>query len=269
MRKLLLIVSLVSLAVAALDAGAASAGLNVCVKPVNGAIRAVPVCDANETAHELATTSEVQALEARVQTLETLLDNVSRAGDTLLFTGLNLQVVNGTGLTDGDVNGLGNVIIGYNEDNGDNKTGSHNLVIGANHSYTSSSGLVSGLDNTIGGPFASVAGGLRNTAGIRSFVGGGNDNTAARDSFVGGGRGNTATAAFSAVVGGSANTANGSFNAFVGGGNGNTATGFSAFVGGGSLNVASGSRSFVGGGSNDTAGPGTCAWLAEVNLVPC
>ena len=40
-------------------------------------------------------------------------------------------------------------------------------------------------------------------------------------------------------------------------------------VGGGHFNNASGFRSFVGGGGSDIAGPGTCAWIADVNVVAC
>ncbi|MGH7288214.1 MAG: hypothetical protein ACREI8_09390, partial [Myxococcota bacterium] len=62
--------------------------------------------------------------------------------------GVNVQVVSGSGATEGLVNGLGNLIVGYNEDVAQNtciprvgcvnppaiRTGSHNLVIGAEHS---------------------------------------------------------------------------------------------------------------------------------------
>ena len=36
-------------------------------------------------------------------------------GTTLRFTGINVQIVSGSGTTDGPVNGKGNLIIGYNE----------------------------------------------------------------------------------------------------------------------------------------------------------
>jgi hypothetical protein len=38
---------------------------------------------------------------------------VTRDGDTLLFDGMNVQVANGTGTTDGEPNGTGNLIVGY------------------------------------------------------------------------------------------------------------------------------------------------------------
>jgi len=54
-----------------------------------------------------------------VKALEGLLANVFRNGDTIVFRGLNVQIVNGADSTDGDANGLGNLIVGYNEQRGD------------------------------------------------------------------------------------------------------------------------------------------------------
>ena len=52
----------------------------------------------------------VAELEARVAELETLLASASlqNGGLTLRFTGVNVQIVSGSGATDGPVNGLGN-----------------------------------------------------------------------------------------------------------------------------------------------------------------
>ena len=63
-------------------------------------------------------------------------------GNTLKIDGCNVQITNGTGSST-TVNGLGNLIIGYNPANTEPgfptaKTGSHNLVVGDEHSYTSS-----------------------------------------------------------------------------------------------------------------------------------
>ena len=394
-----LLPAIVSMAAVAVYAAPASGALTVCVKNSNGTLRAASAasaCAGNETASELATTAEVAtqaaritaletrvtaletdntALKSRVSALEALLDGVSRSGNTLLFSGLNLQVVNGFSFT-GTHNGVGNVIIGYNATFGaDTRTGSHNLVIGDRHSYTSHAGIVSGLDNTLSGLNAFVAGGsgntvdmscgtqaettrssaaaqqhgqrsvlgrrrrlrqhrqrhqvvrrrrlrehrqrppivrgrrpeqhrqrtgfvrrrghlqrrqrwrgvfgggLRNTAsGSPGFVGGGAGNTASGDwSIVGGGGGNTASGRGAFVGGGGTfappfgrggNTAN-SPNSVVTGGSGNTAGSEAAFVGGGGGNTVSGAFGFVGGGQDKTAGTGLCAWLADVNLVPC
>ncbi|NQT19224.1 MAG: hypothetical protein HQ592_05930, partial [Planctomycetes bacterium] len=65
------------------------------------------------------TKAHVDALEARIASLEALLAGVSRAGSDITFSAVNVQIVNGTGSTDGAVNGVGNLIVGYNEERGD------------------------------------------------------------------------------------------------------------------------------------------------------
>jgi hypothetical protein len=165
-------------------------------------------------------------------------------GNTLLFEGMNLQIVNGLGETDGVeddipsfpgvVNGLGNLIVGYNEarDVDSDKTGSHNLIIGVQHNYSNFGGLVAGARNNISGPLSSASGGFGNTAsGLSSSVCGGDKNEASGE--------------VSSVTGGEANTASG--------------TGSS--VSGGFGNTASGDRSSVSGGAGRTA-PGTNNWAA-------
>ena len=70
---------------------------------------------------------------------------------TILFSGVNVQIVNGLGATNGrpdnpdsinplftQTNGTGNLIVGYNEPGhpaGDNRTGSHNIVAGIYNSW--------------------------------------------------------------------------------------------------------------------------------------
>ena len=75
----------------------------------------------------------------------------------------------------------GNLIIGYDEgDDKDMKTGSHNIVVGRDHSYTSYGGLVVGYNNSIIGQYSSVTGGHSNSAEARTAsVSGGRYNTAA------------------------------------------------------------------------------------------
>ena len=85
---------------------------------------------------------------------------------TIRIDGANLQVVNGQGTTN-TTNGLGNLIVGYNElgnFNGDDRTGSHNLVTGQANSFSSYGGLVAGQSNTVSGRWSSVSGGKDNTA---------------------------------------------------------------------------------------------------------
>ena len=133
----------------------------------------------------------VGTLEARIATLEALLEHFSRDGNDVTIAGANLHIVNGTGTTTGTVNGLGNLIVGYNEvrGSGDDRTGSHNLVVGKEHNYSSFGGLVAGYYNTISGRYASVSGGSVNVAGgSSSSVSGGSGNEASgTDSSVSGG----------------------------------------------------------------------------------
>jgi len=204
----------------------------------------------------------------KIAPIEALLAGVSRNGDTLLFDGMNIQLVNGAGTT-ATTNSLGNLIIGYNADNGDTRTGSHMLVVGDENSYTSYGGIIAGLnnatsgewssvtggrDNTASGTWSSVTGGLNNTAsGFYSLVSGGQDNEASGSrSSVSGGEDNTASDRYSSVSGGQDNTAR-NFWSSVSGGVGNTANGDWSSVSGGSDNSANGDGSSVSGGADNTA----------------
>lgn len=132
---------------------------------------------------------------------QNVLSLFTRDGNELYLDHSNLHIRNGLNATDATPNGLGNLIIGYNEQRatilGDApRNGSHNVVIGTGHGYTSYGGLVSGQANTISGPYASVSGGIFNTAsGYSSSVSGGVQNRAEGEATsVSGGSGNTADA---------------------------------------------------------------------------
>ena len=108
----------------------------------------------------------------------------------IIFEGANVHIRSGSGATDddGEVLGLGNLIIGYNEgrenmeDEETIRTGSHNLVIGPYHNYESVGGFVAGSYNTVSGAYATVSGGEGNTAvGYAAAVSGESYNTAAQD----------------------------------------------------------------------------------------
>jgi hypothetical protein len=211
--------------------------------------------------------AQIAALEARVDALETLLGSASLAdsGMTLRFTGVNVQVVSGAGATDGPMNGKGNLIIGYNEDDVTplNRTGSHNLVLGTVNSYSAYGGIVAGSYNTISGPYATVTGGQDNLASAQgSSVSGGISNTASEIfAAVSGGIANTANDAAASVTGGACNIAGsgaapvcgGIAAQSVSGGIRNVASGANASVSGGELNVASGDEASVSGGSGRSA----------------
>jgi hypothetical protein len=185
-----------------------------------------------------------KGLAQRVAALEQLLKHFSREKNEIFITGANLHIVNGLGRTDCGTeeqpipdcpNGLGNLIVGYNESRfescedpselfcRDIRTGSHNVVVGQQHNFSRFGGLVVGTGHTISGDFAAVCGGEVNTA----------------------------SGLIASVSGGTHNTASGT-NSSVSGGLGNTASGFATVVSGGEGNTASGDRSTVSGGQNIT-----------------
>jgi hypothetical protein len=187
----------------------------------------------------------VLALDGKV----TLGDSEGDGLPEVVFTGVNVQIVNGLGpahtweeaLTPVE-NGLGNLILGYNERvvapcegcQGDgtgnqiidphepvalpctgcpeepnpDRAGSHNLVIGPGHRYTQVGGLVAGFANWLYGNFATAIG-YRNTAyGAFSSVTAGFGNTAwGNVSSVTGGANNFAAGIGSSISGGYLNTA--------------------------------------------------------------
>ncbi len=181
--------------------------------------------------------------QAKADALQQLVAAVSfhHSVPTVVFTGVNVQIVSGSGATDGPVNGAGNLIVGYDKGTlGQTRTGSHNLVVGDEHEYTSYGGFVAGLTNTVSGPSASVTGGYENVASGMSAC----------------------------VIGGHANTASGLY-ASVSGGLYNIASGADASVSGGALNTASGLYASVSGGNSLTqpADNGWAAGSVEPNAI--
>jgi hypothetical protein len=171
-------------------------------------------------------------LEARVAALEDLLKHVTRVGNEVFITGANLHIVNGLGSTNcGDEdnpipncpNGLGNLVVGYNEPRGsdfeDIRTGSHNVVVGQQHNFSSFGGLVVSHFNTISGPLAVAIGGFGNTAsGLSAVVIGGGGNLASGlQAVVNSGEANVASGGLSGVSGGFGNTASGNYASVSGG----------------------------------------------------
>ena len=160
-----------------------------------------------------------------------------------IVDGCNLHVQNGVGQT-GTTNRYGNLIIGYNKNEVSTRTGSHNLIVGDLHEYTSYGGIVSGVENTLSGSNATILGGGQNHANFTSAVILGADRGQADGNVVliGGQRNyGSADAHFSAVVGGIENHV----------------TGPSSVVIAGTMNVAAGGGSLVCGGSENTAGGGS------------
>jgi hypothetical protein len=243
MRRIVLFVATAAVVLAASAGPALADGQQVCIGGPGSAVstpNSSGQCKKTETLTTLATQSEVTDLQSRVTTLETantdLTNRVSalestlskvsytdsglNGKPTLKFSGANLQIVSGSGLTEGAVNGEGNLIIGYDENCSDNcdQSGSHNLVLGKDQTFTSYGGLIAGRENVLSGPFSDVFG-IRNTAsGEISSVSGGYGNAASGgSSSVSGGESNTASGSQSSVSGGYGNTASGSDSSILGG----------------------------------------------------
>ena len=198
---------------------------------------------------------------------------------TAQFHGINVQIINGTG-GEFTLNGLGNLIVGYNPTDlnpmffcsdgdfadltscqtnggtwaGNQRSGSHNLIVGAFHGYSQYGGFLAGAYNIANGRFASVSGGGGNLAsGTETSVSGGVGNRASGyHSSVSGGFLNVVTGQHSSVSGGQSNSVSGNFSS-VCGGLGNTVSGGNSSVSGGTNNTASGNFSSVSGGNYNQA----------------
>ena len=178
---------------------------------------------------------QVEALQASV--IPGLSDHVSVVNDeTVLFSEVNLQVVNGQGTTS-SVNGLGNLIVGYNESDSltTERGGSHNLVMGRWNQYNAYSGIVHGLRNTVmNHESAAIAGSNNVVSGVRSAVLGGDQNTASGNKVVAiGGLENEAKGSVTSILGGSSNVTDGTASVILGGAANQTLGSRTAVVGGG------------------------------------
>lgn len=180
---------------------------------------------------------------------------------TIIVRGANLQLVSGLGATNGNpadrgsvessevrTNGLGNLIVGYNEPGpGSDRTGSHNIVVGFDQDYSSFGGLVVGRGSYIGAPYASVSGGRGRALGNYSSVSGGDGVAYGEYATVVGGLSAVSSGVGSTVIGGDNNEASGSQSVVVGG-EGNFAGGLQSVVLGGNANRALGVQAAIGGG---------------------
>ncbi|WP_163835261.1 hypothetical protein [Spartinivicinus ruber] len=205
--------------------------------------------------------------------------SLSKDGRTVVFSGVNVQIVNGKGKTN-TTNGLGNLIVGYNEllvkngvqmhyfctngeyqhkntcegnnsnwGNNQQKTGSHNIVGGIGNSYTQYGGMVIGIQNIINRKYSVVSGGLANQAsGELSNISGGYHNIAiGRLSSISGGFDNIASGKWSTISGGYNNRSDGQWSS-ISGGSENKAIGTASSISGGAANIADGYRSSISGG---------------------
>ena len=179
------------------------------------------------------------------------------SGPHIIFSGANVHVRSGSGSTDDNstLTGLGNLFVGYDEQQTEavSRTGSHNLIVGGQHSFTRHGGLAAGAANTLDGVSAFAAG-VRNIAsGLGASVAGGTNNAASGDfSSVTGGAGNFAGGDSSSISGGQGNMTT-AVASSVSGGRGNLANGLDASVTGGDGNRAGGEAATVSGGQGNNA----------------
>lgn len=156
-------------------------------------------------------------------------------GPTITFTGANINIVNGLNQTR-SANGLGNLIIGYNEEplgpvyiplDVDSRAGSHCLVVGQGHTFggsgtygVTSGCVVFGEYNRVVGYAESVLGGSENSAAYgsaNSVAGGFNNQSIGVDCNILGGASNVATGFEATVSGGIWNSSNVDFASILGG----------------------------------------------------
>ena len=126
------------------------------------------------------TTAEKETLLSVLPYVKFVKEGVGKK-PTIKFSGANVQVVSGAA-KEAEINGLGNLIVGNDEEPG-TQTGSDNLVLGTvKQSFTSTGGFLAGWHDTVSGSNASVSGGEFNVAsGVRSSVSGGYDNAASNE----------------------------------------------------------------------------------------
>lgn len=161
--------------------------------------------------------AQITALQSQVASLEAsvvpgLGDYVSvdDSAHTVLVSGANLQVVNGTdNQTQG--NSLGNVVVGYNPvDSVEQyalRTGSHNLVVGSSHIFNGSCNIIGGKSNQTQGFYGIVTGEYNEFSGLGGGMIGGRYNVnSLNDGATLGGRDNTIDSDGGAIVGGRGNT---------------------------------------------------------------
>jgi hypothetical protein len=80
--------------------------------------------------------SEVETLKAILPFIKFVSSGVG-GKPTVQFSGVNVQVVNGLGKTE-TTNGAGNLVVGYDETaNKQEQTGSHDLILGSEQTFTS------------------------------------------------------------------------------------------------------------------------------------
>ncbi len=264
LRGVLVATCLVAGFAAVVPGAAIASGLKVCVQEKEGGSIKLPkagVCKPKYKLTELGEPSVLSKTEQEeLKELRKYAKVIPSGVDgkpTVQVSGANVQIVNGEGKTE-SANGEGNLVLGYDEnesgqcsnrhlrtkqqceEHGETwtpephaQTGSHNLILGKEQTFTSFGGIDAGVLNTISGGWATITGGRQNTS----------------------------SGEYSAILGGEEGTASGVLSS-VSGGDANSALGFASSVSGGELNEASGPVSSVSGGRLDNADGFTGSWAA-------
>lgn len=247
------------------------------------------LCDINGT-----------GLVAGVQALECLTGSMTRGTiddkDSIVFRGTNVHIRNSQGpieewdstlqhqLPESDQwknNGLGNLIIGYDEfapNRSLPKEGSHNLIVGPGHSYSSVGAIIAGVANQSTKPATTVIGGTYNHADAlySSITGGFLNTTHGRYSSITGGADNQVWGSHSSISGGTDNKIYGSYSSISGGSEGTIgaegsefADGLGAYssISGGLYNKAYGRYSSISGGQNNTTGDLSSPDVSEYSTI--
>jgi hypothetical protein len=178
---------------------------------------------------------------------------------TIQVEGANLQILSGSGSTSGAVNGAGNLVIGYDaraeiEGEPTEQTGSNNLIVGSEQTYTSYGSIIAGSHDVSTAPWTDVFGHQNNVEGPNDSVTGGERSaTIGQASSITGGVDNLATTEGSSVAGGFNNRVVTSPFGSVTGGINNEVSGLESWIGGGELDKAKANNSSIlGVGSKET-----------------
>jgi len=275
MRRVVLLLAAVGVVfVGVVGSALGASSVTLCVPSAEGAAITTPTSGSCGSGTSVQLPSEAKEQEKLISILPHI--NYEASGidkqPTIQFSGVNLQVINGSG-AESTLNGTGNLVLGYDPSPG-TQTGSHNLLLGTGNSYSSYGGVLGGAYNKISGAYASILGGVANTAsGVASTIIGGYSNKATTgDSTVSGGCSNLAgtgtlavnsvctntayTSEFASILGGTGNQASAE-NASISGGESNLAGGtFASSVSGGKENKATGEEASIsGGGGGEASAP--------------
>lgn len=159
--------------------------------------------------------------EARIEELEAKTAPMEVEGDAVRLVGVNLYIQNGEGDTMARRNGVGNLIVGYDEGPESDKLGSHNIIVGPDHTYSGLANIVSGRGNVVVDESV-ILGASFSDASNQSVVIGGHNNDGGAGSVVIGGHLNEGSADGSVIIAGKGNLTLGSYSAVLGGEDGRT-----------------------------------------------